>query len=269
MTLIPLPTLTPLTPRRLKILVLLVIVAVVVTLYVLATLYGLVMNYLVAPLKVWRKSRSSVSAAVRVRAESASQEMREAVAALAAEVQPLGFELRAVSEMNGGAATVCHVHNAERGDHLLDYRAEIQGRSLRWQVFVTHFEGGAEVVTSNAPSPSVFSREPDQHVCRLPSDTGLATLHRAHLEHIRTAVRAAEPIRSLGRGSFVERYEQGALEKQHALGLYRREGEVYRPTFRGAFLMTWRLLPPLKGRRESQNERVAAAILGATATPLA
>ena len=51
------------------------------------------------------------------------------------------------------------------------------------------------------------------------------------------------------------------METQRRLGLYRYDGEGYRPTLRGAFLVTLRMLPPLRWLRARENARVVERLL--------
>lgn len=221
----------------------------------LALLYCLAM-YVVAPLRVWRSSATRVTRSRPITPDTASPEVRAAVQELAAAVQPLGYDLREVSDLNDGMAVALHAYNRATHAHLVDY----QMARYRWQVFRTEFSDGREVVTANAPLPSVFSRPNTLHACALPPATDLPTLHRAHLAHVKLKAGAATPIPGQTTG-YVEHHERRGMEGQVGFGLYRRQGEEYRPTLRGAFLTTWRMLPPLKQLRAAENAKVVKAVL--------
>jgi hypothetical protein len=214
-------------------------------------------KYLVAPLMVWMTSSSARPRARRLRPDEASDEVKSAVRSLSQVVKPLGFELGEVADVNEGTAVVIHVYHPRTHDHLLSYSLP----SHHWQVFRTQLPGGMEVVTTNSTVASVFSRPRTTFACQLPQWTDLPTLYRAHQAHLTLRSGGAEPIPTEVSGSYVEHYETRTLEKQCELGVHRRAGEKYRPTLRGAFLMTWRLLPPLKQLRASANQRIARRLL--------
>lgn len=219
-------------------------------------LFMVVRLYLLAPLAVWKKNPTRITRSRAITPATASEEVKAAVQELAAAVQPLGFDLREVSELNDGMAVALHASDPATHTHLLDYHMA----EYRWQVFRTELQDGREVVTANAPLPSVFSRPKGLHACGLPPGTDLLTLHRAHRAHVELKARGAAPIPGQSTG-YVEHHERRGMEAQCELGVYRRVGEEYRPTLRGAFLTTWRLLPPLKQLRAARNARVVRAIL--------
>ena len=213
---------------------------------------GVVLYYLAAPVQVWRTLRARAIRTKPLAAEQLPQRVRSAVEIVAHTLGSAGFRLASVSEANEGAAVIIHAFCSATGEHFLDYITP----AARWQVFLTRYPDGAEVVTSNCPAPSVFSAAADQHVCILPPETDVPRLHHAHQAHVRKAVGAQRaPTPATGAPNFVEDQEHHVLERQRRLGLYVRDGEVYRPTLRGAYLMTWRLLPPLKGMRAARNAR--------------
>jgi hypothetical protein len=231
--------------------------AALIALLVLVFVVSLLSKYLLTPLKIWRTSFSQRSRAVPLSPEAASAEVRAAVAELAQEVEPLGFDLKEVSDINDGKAVALHVYNPTTHEHLIDYHFG----KYRWQVLRTQFSDGQEVVTANAPSPSIFTLPRGLHSCSLPPETGLTALHRAHQAHVRLAVGQATPVPGSLAGNYVVEQEERAMRSQVEHGVYRVAGEGYRPTLRGAFLITWRLLPPLKARRAAANQRMANQIL--------
>lgn len=225
-------------------------------LVILAAVF-VVPSYVIAPLNVWRSSRSRPIRTRPIKPGEAPSEIRSAVEAVARTLGGSGFRLATVSEPLDGGAVIVHAYHPTTGEHFLDYITD----AARWQVFLTTYPDGSEVVTSNSPAPSIFSVSPDLHVCTLPPATAVQQLRDAHQAHCRSAVSGqSAPVAATGAPTFVDDLEQQVLERQCTLGVYWRDGDVYRPTLRGAFLTTWRLLPPLKGLRASRNARSVKAL---------
>jgi hypothetical protein len=214
-------------------------------------------KYVYVPLVVWRSPPSRRPRVRALGAEEAPDAVRAAVKGIAGTLGTSGFRLIGVCDVNDGTAVVVHAHQRASGIHLLDYLTTFG----RWQVFLTHFQDGGEVTTSNAPALSVFSRAPDVHTCTFPPGTDLRTLYDAHVAHLRLRGADAMAVRSpVDTCTFVVEVEERALEMQRSLGMMNREGEAFRPTLRGAFVQTWHLLPPLKGRRAAENVRTVEAV---------
>ena len=133
-------------------------------------------------------------------------------------------------------------------------------------VFHTEFGDGTEVITSNSRAPRIFPPigEP-VHTFTFPlvEYTGrLLTIHRALSRRFDAGRTRVDPI---GRDSiaFQKRVEVRQLEKQVEWGYYKldeAEG-VQRPTWKGALLMTWRMLPPWKQIRHARRLRQAERTL--------
>lgn len=213
--------------------------------------------YLLAPLNVWRNSRSRPIRTRPIKPEEAPAEIRSAVEAVARTLGSSGFRLATVAVPMNGGAVIIHAYHPTTGEHFLDYITD----AARWQVLLTTYADGSEVVTSNSPAPSIFSVPPNLHVCTLAPATAVQQLREAHQAHCRAGVSGqSAPVAATGAPTFVDDLEQQVLERQCTLGVYVRDGDVYRPTLRGAFLTTWRLLPPLKGLRAAQNARSVKAL---------
>ena len=116
--------------------------------------------------------------------------------------------------------------------------------------FRTEFSDDTSIVTSNTSSLGVFPRDPKVSAIRCPGVRDLALLyrfHRARVERDRngrqaTLQRVKDPVSRM-QSEHAETYER--LVKA---GYYTLNGlsESYVPTLKGAYLMTYRLLPPFK-----------------------
>jgi hypothetical protein len=214
----------------------------------LVLLVRLVMLYIAAPLRVYRR-RVPRTQVTPITPQTATPEARAAVQGLASEVKPLGFQLREVCSLNR-AVVGLHVYNPETHDHLIEYGMP----TGRMRVFRTELSDGRLVLTSNPPTTGVFSRAKGHHSLALPPETDLPALYRAHQGHLKLKAGQAQPVPGPTE-NYLERHEREGTERQVEFGLMRQVGDEYRKTLRGAFLMTWRLLPPLKQLRVAANER--------------
>ena len=138
--------------------------------------------------------------------------------------------------------------------------------------FSTDFVDGSEVSTNNNTQAGVFARVPQKQVLKFPSVREPRMLYRVHGEMIRKfgqASKAALPAAgeeaaALSQGMVTE-YEQQC--KAGLLYLDHRTG-TYRPTWKGAFLMTWRQLFPLKQLEQARAQHTARAILTSLGRPI-
>lgn len=156
------------------------------------------------------------------------------------------------------AGHVLHFVDRKAGVHALDYVTP----RVRWQVFLTRFGEGDEVVTGNAPvaASAHHPRVHDVRFARMGDPRQLRALHDAHVRRVMGARVPAPVPPDEELAGFVARTEQRALERQRELGRMSRRGDAYRPTWKGAFLATWRYLPPLVVIHGWRNARLAAAL---------
>jgi hypothetical protein len=185
------------------------------------------------------------------------------VAALAA----VGFARATWYRATSGGVTSVGVllEHPEHGDlaTVAAMRAELVPTEV-FLLFESEWDDDLRVSTSNARVPSVYPRIRGLDGESLPSVEDAARLYRVHRARVER-VRHPVPRRPLSRGDDplgIERARQVANYQRYApLGYSRREGEFMRPTLRGAFLMCWRLLPPLKQLALRARARREAALL--------
>lgn len=137
-------------------------------------------------------------------------------------------------------------------------------RPRRFVILETEWEDDYRVTTTDSAMASVFPRVPGLDAESLPSVQEPARLYRVHCARA-DRMRRDAPRRHLARGEdpiAAERARQVAnLERFAPLGYQYREGDQLRPTFRGAFLMAWRLLPPLRQLQRRDRARRERALL--------
>ena len=129
--------------------------------------------------------------------------------------------------------------------------------------FRTEFLGGTSIVTSNSSSAGVFPRDPKVSAIRCPGIRDFALLYRFHRARVdrdrarRTATldRVKDP-RTRMENEWSETYQRLIAAGYYSLDAARQQ---YSPTLKGAYLMSYRLLPPFrqiqKFRRDRQAER--------------
>ena len=127
----------------------------------------------------------------------------------------------------------------------------------------TWFTDGTSIVTSNTKTASVFARDPkfDGVTWAGMDDLGrLVDFHRRRIANLK-GTRQVRIYRPDQARELRQLEHDDSMRHQVIAGLWRLDSaaRVYRKTIWGSFLMTWRLLPPLKQIRKKQ----AAARLNA------
>lgn len=130
----------------------------------------------------------------------------------------------------------------------------------------TKLGDGRSVTVNNNPRAGAFTPRPTRIVVQLPDvrdPARLLRIKRAYLERRCAGVAVVrfdhqdDPVRFLSEAMARE------LAEQVEAGTYRRDDvtQEFRPTFIGAWRMTWRLLPPFRAMRMARVRRRAAALL--------
>jgi hypothetical protein len=137
----------------------------------------------------------------------------------------------------------------------------LRSRSLE---FASRFGEEMVVSTTNSAVVPVFARVPWKHTHRFPMVPEAARLYRVHQAvsepfgaHAKTTRVMVDPL-DLFRTTIVRE-----MEGQVAAGYFRLDeaAAAYRPTWKGACLMRWRLLWPWKQVRRALHERRARGLL--------
>jgi len=131
--------------------------------------------------------------------------------------------------------------------------------------FRTEFRDGTSIVTSNSTSASCFPADRRVSSIRCPGvwDVGLLyRFHRARVERDRdgrtaTLDRVKDPLTRM-RLEHSETYERLIRAGYYEIDQAR---QLYVPTLKGAFLMTWQLLPPFKQIQKLRKDQLAERTL--------
>lgn len=230
--------------------------------------------YLFAPIVVWATQRLPVIPMRRVPRGEVPEPLAPVIAEWEAELGSTGLELVAIHQSTPGSGSphwtpahaghVLHFADRGRGLHALHYLTP----AGRWRVFVTELANGEEVATGSMVSGDIFARDPRVYGLRVPAKYDLRrlyALHRAHLEHVVRPGATGVMREGAALLEMVPERERGFMERRHAQGELAGKGDVYRPTFRSAFLWTWRMLPPLaqiRKRRHARLRRTLEAAMG-------
>jgi uncharacterized protein DUF4253 len=130
---------------------------------------------------------------------------------------------------------------------------------------VARFEGGRSLTVHNSPLPGVFGPVPGKEKVRLRDvrdPVRLVRFYQALLAHRYGAVRRERPDYQADPGAFLGAAMARELRQQLDTGylwLDERAG-VYCPTWKGAFLMTWKLLQPFRDIGDWRSDRRARAL---------
>jgi hypothetical protein len=130
--------------------------------------------------------------------------------------------------------------------------------------FVTSFMDGSMVETANSDHVSPFPRVPGMDSRQFPDVSDARLLHRLHT--LRSSALGDRPRELPAEGEEVAYLTKAmaAFYETHVGTGYLRvvePGYLYRPTVKGAFLMTWKLLPPMTWIARDRRARLNRSFL--------
>jgi len=123
--------------------------------------------------------------------------------------------------------------------------------------FGREFADGSELITNNSSQPGVFARDPSKLVFRFPGTDSPQTLWELHRKLVRKEKKFSQPFLPPA-GTEIDAFRANygkVIETQSRMGYFTRDGSShnYRPTWKGACLMTWKLCWPIKQARAALN----------------
>jgi hypothetical protein len=140
------------------------------------------------------------------------------------------------------------------------------GTRLRYLELFTRFAGGETIATNNSRQPRVWAPARGRRVEQFPGVREPALLYRIHQARLADAPAAPREDPFAG-GDVAAVLRQGMLREitaQLEAGyVYVDPRGAYRPTWKGAVLMTWRLLWPMKAIARARLRRRATALVAA------
>ncbi|HET8577520.1 MAG TPA: hypothetical protein VFO18_10505 [Methylomirabilota bacterium] len=137
-------------------------------------------------------------------------------------------------------------------------------RRVGYAEFTAKLADGRRLVTNNNATPSVYPPVPSKVVTQVPLVSDPARLHRVHEALVGRVGSAKEPLPAdadmVGRLSdAMTRTMQEQIETGYMY--FDADARVYRPTWKGAVLMSWKLLPPFREIRRRRLTRRAQRLL--------
>ena len=243
------------------------------TVVVLFVLVVVVMPYVVAPLVVWAQHRQSTAVQFEhVSAESFPPETYEFSQRVAHSLATQGFEPAAyVRGTDTAARTVMYMliltsEAARESAAAIDMRTEVLPHGgQRFVEFCTEFVGGREINTHNCGVAYITKPDPTKTQFRLHTLGNPVLLYGAHRQLVeRHAPDSARfiPTRGTEHLHLSHSVDKGYRYQAESGYLYLdASAGVYRPTLKGACLMSWKLAWPVKQAREALAKRRAARTL--------
>jgi hypothetical protein len=156
------------------------------------------------------------------------------------------------SEHHVATATRLVIRAMTVGEGAAEWRKESQSLQL-----VTQLEGGGSVATTNTALPYLESSSPARQLHSLPQVQDPARLLRLHRALVArqggTPVAPPPDLGELQVSSLDAQIEDGTVQRLP-------DGSL-RPTWKGAFLLTWSWLWPLSALRRARLRRRAEALL--------
>jgi len=136
---------------------------------------------------------------------------------------------------------------------------------LRFIIFKTEFKPAGSLETTNSPLSGVFPRLPDVRSFRFPEIKNPARLYALHGALVKKYYDLREPDFPED-GTEIDRLKKGMVknnEKLVKIGYYYldKKGDFFRPTIKGACLMTWKQLWPISAIRNALDRRRAEALV--------
>ena len=157
-----------------------------------------------------------------------------------------------IHRLAGDKAMACAIYTEAEG---------VISLGTRYVEFSTRYEDGRMIDTNNSAALDAFRSVPEKTVTKFPTVDDPLDLYALHQEVMREVAPGAKKVLP-DEGAEVD-YLSNVLiedyERQCRLGMLYldRAAAAYRPTMKGALLMTWGLLPPMKQIRSLQMNRAA------------
>jgi len=248
-----------------------------VDLFLIAVIILSAAPYLIAPIRIYRRNRMApqptfepFDAATHPVPAGAADVFAARVAALAAAGFRVVVDLFRTDAAQGTRMRVALMDQAATEGDLMVlvigvYSTQFARLATSVEV-VSRFAGSGSLSVSNSPQPGVFGAVPGRikERFRMVDDpVRLLRIHESLLAR-RYATRARESLRYRDDpAGFLADSMTRELRQQVDTGYLwmDQRANVYRPTWKGACLMTWKLVSPVREVREWREQRRARALL--------
>lgn len=221
-------------------------------------------KWLVAPILVRRNHRMSAHPVwEQTLVEQLTPEMRDFIAAIVGQFSAEGFEVVAnvhqPEAMKGvRAVQVLLVHRATGDQALAIATLASLSRTTAFAV-KSEFADGTRITTGANPSASIFPGDPKDQPINAAWVRDARTLVEFHRRRLAALGRDRELRIAPAPGAELEQLRrewERETDRYRRAGYQRldRSGQFWRLTWKGAFLVTWRLTEPLKTQRMRKIE---------------
>jgi hypothetical protein len=234
-------------------------------------------TYFLAPLMIRYSLRQSVPG--HMESLDPNEVPEEASAFLAETSQRLaaaGFQSETILKIKGMApylttVVACFTKKPEQdsGGAFAVFEERGEGRRLvsLYVEFCTEFEDGREVCTNNGFDVAPFGWGRDKMVFQVPPVRDAVELYEVH-SRIMAAAGGIPPARrdAPSGPDLPQRLREGiqtdlAQKEKEGIFYYDPQADTYRPTWKGAYIMTWAQLWPFRAIRRILRDRRAEKLL--------
>lgn len=237
--------------------------------------------YLLAPLIVLATTRQAANPQFQPYGTTLQDPRFRFLTDSAARIQNLGFDLVGYFGLFGYTTNVtimlAYLVHRQNGDYALAVMIQNNaGTSTQMIEFATRFVGQGSLTTGNSKVAGVYFRPRQKPVYHFPWINDPARLYQLHQQLIQRDKpgMAKDYVKP---GAEIERLCDGMrreMAEQLNPGILRldKAGLWYRPTLKGAYLMSWKSLPPCKqirlALRNSSRRRIEKSLLSPMAAPV-
>jgi hypothetical protein len=203
--------------------------------------------------------------------EELSPAARASLLELTRALGDVGFEalayIRLPDQSPGSTGYLVLLVNREHGDIAAWACAQNAFRTDMMPSFTTRFDDDFEIVTRSWNQIGVFPQSPHEDRLNVPQIRDVRELYRVHCLRVNRSPRASGKRVVPQEGDVVEFIQSETRREYEWLaecGYFWLDelAERYRPTWKGAFLMMWKMLFPVKQVRRLMVRRHATAVLG-------
>jgi hypothetical protein len=179
------------------------------------------------------------------------------------------FFLLMANRLNKDYALVTVMYRCTQETDAAGEPTQVSRLATAYTDFFSRFRDGTNVSTSNVLEVGVFRPLPWNIVARLPMVEDMRRLYQLHQRLLETYdinsskfLRVEEEYQN-DAGAYLAQVIREQLNEQVDTGYfyYSKDDDVYRPTLKGAYLMTWKQLWPFKAIARSRIRMNAGRLL--------
>ena len=184
-------------------------------------------------------------------------------------IQTLGFELigcYGLSMAPNVTSFLSYLVHRANGDLAIVAHLASPVKTVDMAEFATRFVDGSSVTTGNNRTLGVYLRPKNKPVYHFPGENDLAKIYRYHqalIQRDKGSLKKDVPAPGKEEARLVEALQR-EMADQVPVGILQTDGNTFRPTLKGAYYMTWKLLFPVKQiravLRDSRTRALAKAL---------